>query len=61
MSQAESTRYEHLVMNPRFFKNLWTIVCDVHGEHTISKDHVFEWHKKFSRFSEGKVDVEGNQ
>jgi len=45
-------------MVPRFLKNLWTIVCDAHCEHTISKAHVFEWHK---RFSEGKVDVEGNQ
>ena len=48
-------------MVPRFFKNLWIIVCDTRGDHTISKAHVFEWHKKFSRFSEGKVDVDSKQ
>jgi hypothetical protein len=48
-------------MAPGFLKNLWTIVCDAHGEHTILKAHVFEWHKRFARFSDGKVDVEGNQ
>jgi len=33
----------------------FSLLCEVYTENTLSRDHMFEWHK---RLSEGREDVE---
>jgi hypothetical protein len=33
-----------------------SLLCEVYGENTLSRAHVFQWHKKFSEGREGLED-----
>jgi hypothetical protein len=37
---------------------IFNLLHEVYGGNTLSRAHVFEWHK---RFSEGREDVEANE